>query len=102
MNVKRIFAGIAWLHRRRRAVNAWVVRGVSFYFGYRILHHEVYSVQSTDPLLVFVGLWLCGIAPTSFFDSLRRAGVNVGNAPAEHRPELGKGELESKHEHEEP
>lgn len=76
--MKRLARGIMWLYARRRALNTWVVRAVSFYFGYKILHHEIYEKQTAEPLLIFLGLWLCGIAPASFFDGIRRIG-----APAE-------------------
>lgn len=68
---------IVWAHRNRRTINAWVVRIVSFYFGYRILNHEIYGKQTAEPLLIFLGLWLCGIAPATFFDGIRQIGVSV-------------------------
>lgn len=84
MRRQRLLAGVLWLHTRRRTVNAWVVRGVSFYFGYKILDHEIYSQGQADPLLIFLGLWLCGIAPATFFDGIRRMG---GVASVEPKPE---------------
>lgn len=95
VNGRRIIAAVTWLHGRRRAVNAWIVRGVSFYFGYKILHHEVYATNP-DGLLVMLGLWLCGVAPTSFFDQLRKAGMSPdlpGGGPEAEAE--GKNELES-------
>lgn len=73
MNRSRLTRPFLWLHARRKRVNAWVVRIVSFYFGYKILDHEIYSAKTTDPILVFLGLWLCGVAPATFFDSMRKA-----------------------------
>lgn len=70
-----------WLHHRRKTVNAWVVRGVSFYFGYKILDHEIYGRAQAEPLLVFLGLWLCGIAPATFFDGIRRMGASASTEP---------------------
>jgi hypothetical protein len=53
------------------------VRVASTYAGYRVLHHEIYETSTSEPLLVFLGLWLCGIAPATFFDQLRRIGVSL-------------------------
>jgi hypothetical protein len=93
---RRIARVILWCHARRKVINAWVVRGVSFYFGYRILHHEIYDQPSAEPLLVFVGLWLCGIAPATFFDQLRKIGVEVGSELAkEERVDPTTGEAEA-------
>jgi hypothetical protein len=80
--VRRIARGVLWLHARRKTINAWVVRVVSFFFGYKILHHEIYDQPSAEPLLVFVGLWLCGIAPATFFDQLRKIGLDVASEVA--------------------
>lgn len=79
----RLWQAVLWLHVRRRKVNAWIIRIVSFYFGYKILHHQVYGVQSAQPLLVFLGLWLCGVPPALFFDGLRRLGADVTGAMQE-------------------
>lgn len=65
-----------WGLRQRKKVQAWVFRGVTFYFGYRILQHEVYETETSEPLLIILGLWLCGIAPATFLDSLRRGAAN--------------------------
>lgn len=78
MNVTNL---IAWAHARRKTINAWVIRGVSFYFGYRILNHEIYDKESAEPLLIFLGLWLCGIAPASFFDGIRKVGGAATTTP---------------------
>lgn len=85
----KILRGLRWLHSRRRTINAWVVRAVSFYFGYKILNHEIYHAEHTDPILVFLGLWLCGVAPATFFDSMRKAqdvlrsATDTADAPSE-------------------
>jgi hypothetical protein len=86
---KKLAQGALWLQSRRRMLNAWVVRAVSFYFGYKILNHEIYHADHTDALLVFLGLWLCGVAPATFFDSMRKAnevlhgGNDAANAPTD-------------------
>lgn len=72
-----------WSLRQQKGLRAWVIRGVTFYFGYRILNHEVYETETAEPLLVVLGLWLCGIAPATFFDSLRKGAAAV-------QAELGK------------
>lgn len=68
----RIIALVRWLHARRKRLNVWAVRVVSFYFGYRILNQQIYVAKTADPLLIFLGLWLCGVAPASFFDGIRK------------------------------
>lgn len=68
---------ILWVIQRRFAVRVWLVRVGSFYAGYRVLHHEIYETSTSEPLLIFLGLWLCGIAPATFFDQLRRIGVSL-------------------------
>lgn len=79
------------MQRRQRALRRWVVRIVAFYFGYTILHREIYEVQHAEPLLIALGLWLCGIAPADMFDGLRKLGLSDGIEGA-----AGVDELESK------
>ena len=55
----------------------WALRIVAFYFGYKILHRQVYEVDQAEPLLIALGLWLCGIAPADIFDGLRKLGDRV-------------------------
>jgi hypothetical protein len=45
-----------------------------FVGGLAILHREIWEVQTAEPLLVFLGLWLIGIAPAQFFDGLKKLG----------------------------
>lgn len=85
--MKRLARGILWLHARRRVINTWFVRAVSFYFGYKILHHEIYEKPTAEPLLIFLGLWLCGIAPASFFDGIRKVGA-AAQSELEQKAEL--------------
>jgi hypothetical protein len=94
MRRQRLLAGVLWLHHRRKTINAWVVRGVSFYFGYKILDHEIYGAGQADPLLVFLGLWLCGIAPATFFDGVRRIAAGASTEP-DRREESSNNELKS-------
>jgi hypothetical protein len=74
------------MYARRRVVNTWFVRAVSFYFGYKILHHEIYEKQTAEPVLIFLGLWLCGIAPATFFDGIRK--IAGAESDMEHQAEL--------------
>lgn len=60
-----------------RRLRRWAVRLVSFYFGYKILHHEIYAAEQADSLRIALGLWLCGIAPADIFDGLRKLGDKV-------------------------
>jgi hypothetical protein len=77
----------------------WGVRIASFYFGYKILHREVYEVETAEPLLIALGLWLCGIAPADIFDGLRKMGDRVTGEAAppdpQHPLEVARAELES-------
>lgn len=97
---QRIIRGVLWLHARRKRVNAWIVRAVSFYFGYRILRYEIFDKANADPLLIFLGLWLCGVAPASFFDGVRRVGsvtdeIQIPDAtPEPPKPELKSGDTQ--------
>lgn len=50
------------------------IRVVSLIAGLLILKREIYDVDHPEPLLVFLGLWLCGIAPAQFFDGLKKIG----------------------------
>jgi hypothetical protein len=70
----RVRAALAWIYRQRKLVRRWAVRIVSFYFGFKILHHEIYDVDSPEALVIALGLWLCGIAPADMFDGLRKLG----------------------------
>lgn len=78
--MRRIARGVLWLHHRRKTINRWVIRVVSFYFGYRILEHEVYEVEHVEPLIFFFGLWLVGIAPASFIEGLKKVGQQAKGA----------------------
>lgn len=68
---------LLWCFGHGGSLRTWIVRLTSFAAGYKILHHEVYETDTSEPLLVFLGLWLCGIAPATFFDQLRRIGVSL-------------------------
>lgn len=68
---------VLWASRQQKAARAWIFRGVTFYFGYRVLHHEVYETETSEPLLIVFGLWLCGIAPATFLDSLRKGAAAI-------------------------
>lgn len=73
----------------------WALRIVAFYFGYKVLHRQVYEVDQAEPLLIALGLWLCGIAPADIFDGLRKLGDKVQTetgsiaSPPTPKPESG-------------
>lgn len=48
------------------------VKILAFAVGVAILYHEIWIASSAEPLLVFLGLWLIGVSPASFFDELRK------------------------------
>ena len=96
MRRHRLLDGVLWLHHRRKTINAWVVRAVSFYFGYKILDHEIYGRAQAEPLLVFLGLWLCGIAPATFFDGVRRMASAASVEPGGEDPANSKLKSEEK------
>jgi hypothetical protein len=52
-------------------------RVAAFVGGMLILKREIYDVQHPEPLLIFLGLWLCGIAPATFFDGLKKIGQDA-------------------------
>lgn len=64
---------------------SFAVKAGSFVGGVAILRHEIFQATTAEPLLVFLGLWLCGIAPATFFDGLRRLtrSVEEGAIPDE-------------------
>lgn len=59
-----------WASRRR--VLALVLKAAMFVAGAVILYHEVFRAKTVDPLLIFVGLYFCGVPPALFFDGLRK------------------------------
>lgn len=56
----------------RRRIVALAIKALMQVAGVAILYHEVFEAKSPDGLLVFVGLYLCGVPPAMFFDGLRR------------------------------
>lgn len=73
----RLVRGIAWLHTRRGKINGLVLKTAGFYFGYRILHHEIYETDSAEPILIGLGLWLAGVPVATFFDGLKKLGAQA-------------------------
>lgn len=55
-----------------QTVRTIAVRVGAFLAGVGVLYHEVFISTTAEPLLVFLGLWLCGIPPAMFFDGLRK------------------------------
>lgn len=75
--MRRTARSALWVLGKRKSVSRWIIRVVSFYFGYRILKHEVYEVEHVEPLIFFFGLWLIGIAPASFLEGLKKVGAEA-------------------------
>lgn len=69
-----------WLWARRRTVQTQVWRLGATIAGVGILYHEIWVTESSEPLLIFLGLWLCGLPPAMFFDGLRRLGTDAKSA----------------------
>lgn len=69
-----------WLWARRRTVQTQVWRLAATVAGVVILYHEIWVTESSEPLLIFLGLWLCGLPPAMFFDGLRRLGTDAKSA----------------------
>lgn len=53
-------------------VSPYLVRVISFIGGAGIIWHEVWVADSSEPLLVFVGLWLAGAPIADLLDKLRK------------------------------
>lgn len=70
----RVQVAATWIYGQRKMLRRWIIRAVAFYFGYSILHREIYEAKDAEPLLIALGLWLCGIAPADMFDGLRKLG----------------------------
>lgn len=68
------------MYRSRGKGRGLVLKVVGVYFGYRILHHEVYETDTAEPLLVALGLWFMGIPLASFFDGLKKLGASAEQA----------------------
>lgn len=73
----RLVRAIAWLHARRGKINRLILKAAGFYFGYRILHHEIYEADSAEPILIGLGLWLAGVPVATFFDGLKKLGAQA-------------------------
>lgn len=78
--LRPVLRAVAWLHARRGKINKLVLKGVGIYFGYRILHHEIYEAEQAEPILIGLGLWLCGVPVASFFDGLKKMGAAASSA----------------------
>lgn len=82
------------------SVRRYTIRAVSFAGGILILHREIYEVPHPEPLLIFLGMWLCGVAPAQFFDGLKRMGQEAqtgvedmaAEVPSQDRSKLKSGE----------
>lgn len=72
-----------------------VIRVASFVGGILILKRQIYEVDHAEPLLVFLGLWLCGIAPATFFDGLKKMGQEAKDSLSEAADSTPKSELKS-------
>jgi hypothetical protein len=56
----------------RSTLKTLAIRAGAFFAGVGVLYHEVFIASTSEPLLIFLGLWLCGIPPAMFFDGLRK------------------------------
>jgi hypothetical protein len=56
----------------RSTLKTLAIRVGAFLSGVGVLYHEVFIASTSEPLLIFLGLWLCGIPPAMFFDGLRK------------------------------
>lgn len=65
---------IAFCIKHWPTVKRQLIRLASLVGGLLILKREIYDVEHPEPLLIFLGLWLCGIAPAQFFDGLKKLG----------------------------
>jgi hypothetical protein len=65
---------IAFCIKHWPTVKRQAIRLASLVGGLLILKREIYDVEHPEPLLIFLGLWLCGIAPAQFFDGLKKLG----------------------------
>lgn len=83
MSLETVKRAVLWLYASRRFARRWIVRVVSFYFGYKILNHQIYEAKEVDPIVMALGLWLCGIAPADIFDGLRKLGDEVSEGKVE-------------------
>lgn len=61
---------VSWVLEHRKTVTGWAVRIASFYVGVRVLQHEIYQTETSEPLLLLLGLWLCGLAPAKVLDRI--------------------------------
>jgi hypothetical protein len=68
-------------------VGNWIVRGVSAAAGSAALYHEVYSGQEARWPVIFLGMWLIGMPPALWLDSLRTVG-RLAEVVQEARPVL--------------
>lgn len=55
-----------------RRLTPHLIRAASFCGGAAIIHHEVWTAETAEPLLFFGGLWLAGAPIAEFLDKLRR------------------------------
>jgi hypothetical protein len=69
-----------WMWAQRRTALGRLSRVAAFIAGVAVLYHEIWIADSAEPLLVFLGLWLCGLPPAIFFDGLRKLGADAKGA----------------------
>lgn len=61
-----------WELLRALGLRKQLTRLASTIAGAAILYHEVWIADTSEPLLIFLGLWLLGVPPAMFFDGLRK------------------------------
>lgn len=78
-----------WIVAKQQQATKLALRLGSLYVGYRILHHEIWEADTSEPLLIGLGLWLCGLPPALFLESLRKL---ANEAQGVLGPDAGNGE----------
>lgn len=73
---------VVWANTKGPKWVSALVKLGSFVFGVLVLKHQAFDVTSVQPLLIFLGLWMCGVPPATFFDSIRRVGQSADDALA--------------------
>lgn len=63
------------------------VRIASVAAGALILKHEVYDSDSAQLVVIGLGMWLIGVPPALWLDTLRRAGTQLGQPTPAHPPD---------------
>lgn len=63
--------------QRLRRCRGPLLRAMASSAGAVVLYHEVWVADTSEPLLIFLGLWLLGVPPAMFFDGMRKVGAKA-------------------------